>query len=409
MNLIQRAQNIVLNPKAEWSIIAEEKSDTVELFKNYIIPLSAIPAVAGFIGMSVIGFSVPFLGTVRMSMLAGITSLIMHFVFGLVGIYLFSLIIDALAPKFDAEKNPGQALKLAAYSFTPVWVAGVLLILPSLGMLVLLAALYSIYLFFIGLPVLMKSPQDKTPAYAAVTIACCLVIGLVFGAIVNSINGSFSPGLGSLQSTSKNPEVNGALGELEKMSKKMEEAGKKMEEAKKSGDPQAEMKAATDALGTVLNGGSQVEVVDKDKLKALLPETIANLKRSSIEGEKSAMGEFKVSKAEARYNDENNHQLRITITDTGGSKMFGAMFAWGMMEQDKETDGGYEKMGKVNGRPTHESFQKDGSSGEYGLLVGGRFLVETRGQNVDMATIKSASAAVGYDKLESMKNEGVKQ
>lgn len=409
MNLVERAKNITLSPKTEWPVIAEESTNTADLFKNYVAPLAAIPAVAGFVGMSLIGFSVAMLGTIRLPIGVGITAMVMNFVFALAGVYLISLIIDALAPQFGAQKNSMQALKLAAYSFTPAWLAGILSLLPSLSMLSLLAGLYSIYVLYLGVPVLMKAPEEKAVAYTAASVVCSIVIMVVFGLVIGAITGSSMHGVSSLHGAHNTSEVSGTLGDLEKMGKKMEEVNKKMEAAKQSGDPQAEMQAATAALGTVLGAGGTAEVVDKDKLKALLPETIANLKRTSIEGEKSAMGEFKISKADARYSDENGHQIHVTITDTGGSKMFASMFAWGMMEQDKETDSGYEKMGKVNGRPTMERFQKNGPSGEYSLLVGGRFLVETKGDNVDMATIKTASAAVGYDKLEGMKNEGVKQ
>ncbi|MFZ6719929.1 Yip1 family protein [Undibacterium sp. Ji49W] len=407
MNLIERAKNITLTPQTEWPVIAEENTTTASLYQHYIAPLSAIPAVASFIGMTFIGMSLPFVGTVRTPILLGITTLVLGFVLGLVATYLISLIINALAPNFGGEKNPMQALKVTAYAFTPAWVAGILNIIPSLGMLGIIAALYSFYVLYLGLPVLMKAPKEKAAAYTAVSVICSIVLMVVISTVVGAVGGASLFGAGAMHSM-KSEEAKGALGELEKMGKQMEEANKKMEAAKKSGDPQAEAKAAAEALGTVMGAGSQAEVVDKDKLKALLPDAVGGLKRSSLEGEKSAMGEFKISKADARYTDDNNRQIQVTVTDTGGSKMFGAMFAWGMMEQDKETDGGYEKMGKINGRPTHERFQKDGSSGEYSLLVAGRFIVETRGQNVDMAAIKAASAAVGYDKLEAMKNDGAK-
>ncbi|MFZ6778545.1 Yip1 family protein [Undibacterium sp. Ji83W] len=409
MNLVERAKNIVLTPKTEWPVIAAETTSTADLFKNYVAPLAAIPAVASFIGMSIIGFGVPLLGNIRLPIVSGISAMVLSFVFAFIGVYLISLIIDALAPQFGAEKNPAQALKLAVYAFTPSWLAGILFLLPSLSILGFIAGAYGIYILYLGLPVLMKAPEEKATAYTAVTIICSIVLMVVFRMVTGAIGGGPMYSIGDMATSRNTVATNGALGELEKMGQKMEEANKKMEAAKKSGDSQAEMKAATEAIGVALGAGSQAEVVDKDKLKALFPEAIGNLKRNSLEGEKSAMGEFKVAKAEARYGDENNHQIRMTITDTGGSKMFGAMFAWGMIEQDKETDTGYEKMGKVNGRPTHERFQKDGPSGEYSLLVGGRFLVETHGDNVDMATIKTASATVGYDKLEAMKNEGLKQ
>jgi hypothetical protein len=68
-----------------------------------------------------------------------------------------------------------------------------------------------------------------------------------------------------------------------------------------------------------------------------------------------------------------------------------------------------EKTGKVNGRLTHERFDKDGSDGEYSVLVGERFLVEARGRNVDMAALKNAFDAIAPAQLEAMKDEGVKR
>ncbi|MDE2430009.1 MAG: YIP1 family protein [Burkholderiales bacterium] len=409
MNLIQRATNITLNPKAEWPIIADEVTTAPELYKSYVVPLSVIPVVASFIGMSVVGMSVPFMGNVRIPFFTGLITMILSFGMGLLSIYLISLIINALAPNFGSEKNAMQALRLTAYSFTPAWIAGILNLLPSLGMLGVLAGLYSIYVLYLGMPVLMKTPKEKAAGYTAVTVICSIVLMFLVMALVGSLGGmSAYRGLG-MHMGSRSVETDGALGELAKIGKNMEAAGKKMEAAKQSGDTQGQVNAATEAIGAALGGDNQAEVVDKDKLKSLLPETLAGLKRTSFQGEKSAMGGFKISKAEAQYSDDSNRHMTLTLTDTGGSKMFGAMFAWGLMEQEKESDNGYEKMGKADGRPMHERFQKDSGSGEYSVLVAGRFLVECRGQNVDMASIKAAVNAIGFANLEAMKNEGVKK
>ncbi len=176
MNLIQRATNISLNPKTEWPVIATETTTTAELFTSYIIPLSAIPVVAGLIGMSVFGMSMPFVGTYRIPFLEGLIRAVVHFGLGLVSIYLISLIISALAPNFGGEKNPIQALKVTAFAFTPAWIAGIVNIIPSLGMLGLLAALYSIYVLYLGLPILMKAPEEKAGAYTAVSVICSIVL-----------------------------------------------------------------------------------------------------------------------------------------------------------------------------------------------------------------------------------------
>jgi hypothetical protein len=409
MNLIQRVTNICLNPKTEWPVIEAEPASTAELFKTYIIPLSAIPAVASFIGMTIFGMSIPFMGTIRTPFMAGLTTLILTFGLGLLSTYLISLIINALAPSFGGEKNPLQALKVTAYAFTPAWIAGVLNILPSLGMIGLLAGLYSIYVLYLGLPVLMKAPQEKAVGYTAVSVICSIVLMVIIMAVVGALGGMSAMHGARFGATAPEIESNSALGDLAKMGERMAEAGKKMEAAQKSGDSQAQMAAATDALGAALGGEPGFEVVEIARLKALLPESMAGLKRTRFEGEKTSMGNFKISKAEASYSGEDNRNINVTVTDFGGNKMAGIMLGWGAIEMDKETEHGYAKMGKVDGRPTKEEYQTNTSSGEYNVLVAGRFMLEVRGQQVDMAAMKAAAASVGYDKLEAMKNEGAKK
>jgi hypothetical protein len=409
MNLIQRVTNICLNPKTEWPVIEAEPASTAELFKTYIIPLSAIPAVASFIGMTIFGMSIPFMGTIRTPFMAGLTTLILTFGLGLLSTYLISLIINALAPSFGGEKNPLQALKVTAYAFTPAWVAGILQILPSLGIIGLLAGLYSIYVLYLGLPVLMKAPQEKAVGYTAVSVICSIVLMVIIMAVVGALGGMSAMHGARFGATAPEIESNSALGDLAKMGERMAEAGKKMEAAQKSGDSQAQMAAATDALGAALGGDSSFEVVEIARLKALLPESMAGLKRTRFEGEKTSMGNFKISKAEASYSGDDNRNINVTVTDFGGNKMASIMLGWGAIEMDKETEHGYEKMGKVAGRPTKEEYQTNTSSGEYNVLVAGRFMLEVRGQQVDMAAMKAAAASVGYDKLEAMKNEGAKK
>jgi Yip1-like protein len=200
MAIVQRIKSICLKPKDEWQVIAAESTSTADLFKNYALPLAAIGAVAGFIGMSFIGISVPFIGTIRTPLVSGLISAVVGLALALVGVYVLALIIDALAPKFGGEKNMSQALKVAVYSSTPAWVAGALRILPSLGILVLVASCYGLYILYLGLPRLMKSPQEKAVTYTVVVVLCAIGIALVTGLVVGGITGAAGGGMGAMPS-----------------------------------------------------------------------------------------------------------------------------------------------------------------------------------------------------------------
>jgi hypothetical protein len=183
MNLVDRAKNIVLTPKTEWEVIAREPMTIQEIYTSYVVPLALIPAIAGFIGTSIIGISVPGFGTVRTGFFLGLVSVIVQFGLSLAMVYVLALIIDALAPNFNGQKNMLAAFKLAAYSMTPGWLAGIFAIIPALSFLSLLG-LYGIYVLYVGLPRLMVTPQDKAGGYTAVIVIAAIVLWLVLAAIV---------------------------------------------------------------------------------------------------------------------------------------------------------------------------------------------------------------------------------
>lgn len=188
--LIERVKGIVLSPKTEWEKIAAEPADVKSLFTGYAMILASIPAVCGLIGSTVIGVSLPIVGTLRTPIAAALVQLVLTYVLGLVVIYVVALIVDALAPTFDGQKNSVQALKLVVYSSTPVWLAGVFALVPLLSVLGILAALYGLYLLYIGLAPLMKNPQDKSIGYTALIIVCYIVLAIIVGVVIAAAAGT---------------------------------------------------------------------------------------------------------------------------------------------------------------------------------------------------------------------------
>lgn len=182
MNLVERVKNILLSPKTEWPTIAGETTDVKTLYTSYVMILAAIPAVATFIGYSLIGMSIPMVGSYRVPIGSGLAGAIVQYGLALVGVYVMALIIDALAPSFGGEKNLNQALKTTAYSYTAAWVASVFHMIPGLGILSIVG-LYSFYLLYLGLPVTMKAPQEKAVGYTAVAVICGIVLMFIFSAI----------------------------------------------------------------------------------------------------------------------------------------------------------------------------------------------------------------------------------
>jgi hypothetical protein len=187
MGLIDRAKNIIMRPKQEWPVIDTEPATVGGLYTGYIIPLSLVPTIASFIGMVLFGISLPFLGTFRMPVGTALGAAAVRFVAGLIGTYILALVIDALAPSFSGTKNMIQALKVAAYSYTAAWVFGILAVVPALGIVGGLLGLYSLYLLYTGLPVLMKSPPEKALGYTVVVIIVGIILAICVGYLINML------------------------------------------------------------------------------------------------------------------------------------------------------------------------------------------------------------------------------
>ena len=189
MDLVPRVTNILAKPKQEWPVIAGESTDVATFYKEYIALLAAVPAICSFIGMTVIGVPIPFFGTIRVGVVSGLTGLVVRYVLSLASAYVAALIIQKLAPTFQSQGSVVQALKLVAYASTPAWVAGVLSLFPPLIPLTILAGLYGIYLFYLGLPHLMQTPPDKVIPYMIVSAIVIIVMYLIVGTITAATAG----------------------------------------------------------------------------------------------------------------------------------------------------------------------------------------------------------------------------
>lgn len=183
MNLVERVKHMLLTPKPEWEVIDTEAATPAGLYTSYIMPLAAIGPIAQAIGFSVFGIGVPFAGTTyRTPIGSALVHAVVSYVLALVGVFVLALIIDGLAATFAGTPNRIQALKVAAYSSTAAWVAGIFGLIPALSILGILG-LYSVYLLYLGLPTLMKAPPEKAGAYTVVVVIAAIVIFFVIGVI----------------------------------------------------------------------------------------------------------------------------------------------------------------------------------------------------------------------------------
>ena len=396
MNIVERVKNICVTPRTEWAVIAGETTPAASLVTEYVVPLAAISAAAGLVGGSLVGQSLPFVGTFRMPLATSLGIAVFAFVMSIVGVFVLSLVINALAPTFGAEKNSAQAFKVAVYSYTPAWIAGVFQILPALVVLALLGALYGFYLLYLGLPLLMKCPEDKAPAYTGAVVVCAIVMTLIITAAGNRFVGTGRLSAGAPAAS----EVDG----LQALAEKLEESSRDI--ATGGGQGAQGAAAAIEGLGALARGAGGVDSVDVEQLTPLLPETFAGLPKTGGNAERNGLAGVTISKAEATYGDGAEKDVTLEIVDSGGtSGLVGLAGRLGIESQREDADG-FERTRKVGDRLIQEKTSKSDGTSEVSITLGGRFVVTATGRGVDLKDINAAVARLDLGRLESMKGAG---
>jgi hypothetical protein len=379
---------LLVRPKVEWEMIAPEPATTQGLFLGYAAILGAIPAVASIIHglLPACFFVVCWTNNPIWVVVGGVT----YYIAELASVFVIGFIIDALAPSFGGERNQMQAMKVAVYSWTALWVAGVFLIVPWIGGLLSLLGLYSVYQLYTGLPALMKAPPDKSIAYTAVVVVLGLVVVIVVSVLANTVTtiGAISGGAasapGQLSGTVHLGNGNIDLG-------KLQQAGQQL---------QQQVQAAQNGGGPA---GGQIVAVDPAKLKALLPDTLAGLPRSDLTS--TSAGNQAISAIEATYSS-GDQRVKLTITDLAVASPLVAFASALNVQRDEETSTGYDREQTINGRMTVEKYDNQSRSGEYSVVVASRFALEASGSGVPMDTLKAAVNAIGPDRVDALAHGG---
>ena len=180
MNLIERVKNILITPKTEWEVINGETATSQSLLMGYVLPLAIVAAVGSLLkGLLFAGaFGLKFF----------IITAVIAFISSVIAYYVTVIIVDMLAPSFGSEKNMGKSAQLVAYSGTPSYVGGLLSFIPVIGWIVSLAAwAYGVYIMYLGIGLLKKTPEDKKVVYMIVAFLIMIVLYFILVAILGAI------------------------------------------------------------------------------------------------------------------------------------------------------------------------------------------------------------------------------
>jgi hypothetical protein len=374
-NLIERAKNILMSPRAEWARIATESTGLGALLTGYVLPLAAIGALAGVIG------SMLFLGMLfgAAGLIPAIVGAVISVAITLLSVFLYGLLINALASSFGSQPNPTRANQLAAYSFTGALIGSWGAIIPFLGWLFALAGgIYSIVLFYMGLTPMMQTPEDKRVLFTIVLALIAIGIGWVFAMVMATALVAMGLGIGGAMSRGFSVNQN---------------APQQQSEVTLPGGGSVDL-GELQRQAEAMQGGSGT-TVDPARVQAQLPQSLPGGFSLASSSSSSAMG---MSQAEGVYRS-GDAEVRLSVVQTGAMGSLASMAA-GMNVQENRQDGdGYARTQTIDGRIYSEEVNNAASSASYGV-IGRGVAVTAEGTNITLDQARAAVETVDVQRLE---------
>lgn len=389
MRPISRAKHLLLNPRSEWRRIDAERRTVPQLLRSPLLWLAAVPAVAGFVGLTYVGLPVEGGARLRLPLAAGLAWLALSYLLALAGVGLVGLVAHLTAPSFGSRSDGRNAAKLAVYGSTAALAGGVFLAVPALAPLAVAVAVYSAYLLHAGLPTLMRTPSARTIPYAAVLV----LAGAVAGLLMSSLRGTLVARAGvatTLQAqAAATQSLDAAADKIAKATEQLEAANQNAA-ARGAGEP-----------GELPGGDPDKGAVPAASLKAALPETLGPLRRTNLEMRGGRVADQVTSNARGDYVYQ-DQRLRVELTDLGTmAKVLSE--AGAVIEGERETPSVAERTWQDKGRTLHENHRKDGSMAQYTTTLRNGVVVDLTGQRMTLDEVKAASSQLDLNLIEALR------
>jgi hypothetical protein len=170
---------LLFHPEEEWKNIRKENCTIGKCYCSHVLLLAAIPPLAGYIGTTQVGWRVVSREVQRLTPDSALWIAILSYLTILVAVFTVGKLIHWMGQTYGAKQTLPQCIALAAYTATPLFLIGIMLVYPLLwfNLLVGLPALaYTVYLLYTGVPIVMGIPKERGFLFSSAVLAVGLVM-----------------------------------------------------------------------------------------------------------------------------------------------------------------------------------------------------------------------------------------
>ena len=176
--ILNHLWGLYAHPKEEWQTI-DARHESLKFSLIHILLVALIPSVCAYFSAVHIGWSIGVGDPISLTPDSAIKMAVAMYVALILGVFALAYLAHWMAHTFGSEPTYTQTLELASYTSTPLFMVGIAALYPELWfvMLVGLAGLsYSVYLLYVGVPILMHIPEERGFIYASSVVTCGLIL-----------------------------------------------------------------------------------------------------------------------------------------------------------------------------------------------------------------------------------------
>ena len=169
---------ILFNPVSEWQKLAALPDNELKKLLPYPIVMALIPAIAFYIGTTETGWTVLGDTVTRMTPGSAIPLSVLFYAAIMGAVIFIGWMIHWMSATYHAHSFIIKGVVLMGYACTPIFLAGAFAVYPVWWFDILLATAacsYAIRLLYLGVPPVMKVPEERGFLYASAVFLIALV------------------------------------------------------------------------------------------------------------------------------------------------------------------------------------------------------------------------------------------
>lgn len=187
--LLKYVWGILESPKSTWQAIRDDERSSAAQILGVLAPLALISPIAGLIGTTKVGWQIGVGEPVKLTMGSALQISVVYFGAILVAVCVIASLIHWMSETYGHKISFPHSLSITIYSAVPLFFVGLVQMYPVLWINFLFglpALAYSVYLLFLGVPIVANIPVERGFMFSSAILAVALValVGLLASTVV---------------------------------------------------------------------------------------------------------------------------------------------------------------------------------------------------------------------------------